>query len=82
MIYSINNGGTQPSAFISTQDFFANLHPKRIITPALNSFTKMIRRQYENGSIRILLSQGEIRLKNEVLLGVTAGEGEPEIAVG
>ncbi len=49
---------------------------------ALHSFTQMIRRRYEDESIRILVSEEEILFKNEALLDVLAGEGEPERAVG
>jgi len=49
---------------------------------ALHSFTEMIRRRYEDESIRILVSEEEILFKNEALLDVLAIEGKPERAVG
>jgi len=42
----------------------------------------MIRRRYEDESIRILVSEEEILFKNEALLDVLADQGEPERAVG
>ena len=49
---------------------------------ALHSFTDMIRRRYEDESIRILVSREEILFKNEALLDVLADQGEPKRAVG
>ena len=60
---------------------FAKLHPVGILGLAPHSFTEMIRRRYEDESIRILVSEEEILFKNEALLDVLTGEGEKEKAV-
>ena len=49
---------------------------------ALHEFMEMIRRKYEKQEVRTLVSEEEILFKNEALLGVLAGEGEPERAAG